>query len=131
GGTPGARSGAPAPLAAAAAARGCRLAGDLPRVLGGQARRARSAVVELMTTADQTGDTLVVRRVLAIARETVFAAWRDPASLAQWMRPGAVSHATVEVGPRVGGESRIVLHRGRSGGGDVEYSGASLAIEPP
>ncbi len=76
-----------------------------------------------MTTADQTGDTLVVRRVLAIAREKVFAAWLDPASLAQWMRPGAVSHATVEVDPRVGGKFRIVMHRGRSDGGDVEHWG--------
>ena len=84
-----------------------------------------------MTTADQTGDTLVVRRVLAIAREKVFAAWLDPASLAQWMRPGAVSHATVEVDPRVGGKFRIVMHRGRSDGGDVEHWGEYLAIEPP
>ena len=84
-----------------------------------------------MTTADQTGDTLVVRRVLAIAREKVFAAWLDPASLAQWMRPGAVSHATVEVDPRVGGKFRIVMHRSQGAGGDVEHWGEYLAIEPP
>ena len=84
-----------------------------------------------MTIPDQPGDALVVRRILPVSREQVFAAWLDPASLAQWMRPGAVSRATVEVDPRVGGKFRIVMHRERGAGGDVEHWGEYLAIEPP
>jgi len=84
-----------------------------------------------VTRADQTGAALVVKRVLPVPREKVFAAWLDPASLAQWMRPGTVSAATVEVDPRVGGKFRIVMHRERDAGGDVEHWGEYLAIEPP
>jgi uncharacterized protein YndB with AHSA1/START domain len=84
-----------------------------------------------MTTADRTGEALVVRRVLSAPRERVFAAWLDPASLAQWMRPGAVSRATVEVDPRVGGKFRIVMHREPGAGGDIEHWGEYLVIDPP
>jgi uncharacterized protein YndB with AHSA1/START domain len=71
---------------------------------------------------------LVVRRMLPVPRERVFAAWLDPASLTQWMRPGDVTRATVEVDPRVGGNFRIVMHHG---GGDEEHWGEYLIIEPP
>ena len=41
-----------------------------------------------MTGSDDAGEVLVVRRVLPVERERVFAAWLDPESLATWMRPG-------------------------------------------
>jgi uncharacterized protein YndB with AHSA1/START domain len=81
-----------------------------------------------MSASDDPGAALVVRRLLPVPRERVFAAWLDPASLAQWMRPGDVSSATVEVDPRVGGRFRIVMHQG---GADLEHRGEYLAIEPP
>ena len=84
-----------------------------------------------MTSPDQPGDALVVRRILPVAREQVFAAWLDPTSLAQWMRPEDVTHATVEVDARVGGKFRILMHRSPGAGGDVEHWGEYLAIEPP
>jgi uncharacterized protein YndB with AHSA1/START domain len=71
---------------------------------------------------------LVVRRLIEVPREKVFAAWLDPASLALWMRPGDVASATVKVDPRVGGKFRIAMHRDR---GSVEHWGEYLAIEPP
>jgi uncharacterized protein YndB with AHSA1/START domain len=71
---------------------------------------------------------LVVRRVVAVPREEVFAAWLDPASLREWMRPGDVDRATAEVDPRVGGKFRIVMHHG---GRDNAHWGEYLAIEPP
>src|SRR5215471_740500 len=71
---------------------------------------------------------VVVRRVMAIPREEVFAAWLDPASLRLWMRPGDVDRATVEVDPRVGGKFRIVMHHA---GRDDAHWGEYLAIEPP
>jgi uncharacterized protein YndB with AHSA1/START domain len=80
-----------------------------------------------MTAADDPAGTLVVRRLIRVPRELVFAAWLDPASLAQWMCPGSVTGATVEVDPRVGGAFRIVMHGHRDG----EHWGEYLIIEPP
>lgn len=71
---------------------------------------------------------LVVRRVMALPREEVFAAWLDPTSLQRWMRPGDVDRATVEIDPRVGGKFRIVMHHG--GRSDAHW-GEYLVIEPP
>ena len=80
-----------------------------------------------MTPADDPAGTLVVRRLIRVPRELVFAAWLDPASLAQWMCPGSVTGATVDVDPRVGGAFRIVMH----GHQDNEHWGEYLIIEPP
>jgi len=71
---------------------------------------------------------VVVRRLMAVPRDEVFAAWLDPASLQRWMRPGNVDHASVEVDPRVGGKFRIVMHHGSR---RDEHWGEYLAIEPP
>ena len=73
-------------------------------------------------------DELVVRRVLRVPRERVFAAWLDPALMARWMCPGDTHSATVELDPRVGGTFRIVTHHAR---GDEKHWGEYLAIEPP
>jgi uncharacterized protein YndB with AHSA1/START domain len=81
-----------------------------------------------MTDAADPAGPLVVRRLLPVPRERVFAAWLDPASLARWMCPGDVTGATVELDPRVGGTFRIVMHRGQTG---VEHRGEYLRIEPP
>jgi uncharacterized protein YndB with AHSA1/START domain len=83
-----------------------------------------------MTVTDEAAPVLVVRRQMAVPRERVFEAWLDSESLAQWMRPGNVTHATVTVDPRVGGGFRIVME-GRTDGGDYEHRGEYLAIEPP
>jgi uncharacterized protein YndB with AHSA1/START domain len=74
-------------------------------------------------------DVLVIRRLLPARREDVFAAWLDPVSLSQWMCPGEVERATVEVDPRVGGKFRIVMWRPRAEG--AEHWGEYLAIQPP
>jgi len=82
-----------------------------------------------MTLTDEAAPVLVVRRQMALPRERVFAAWLDAESLAHWMRPGNLTHATVTVDPRVGGGFRIVM--GGRPEGDVEHRGEYLAIEPP
>ena len=79
---------------------------------------------------EQSGEVLVVRRVLPVERERVFAAWLDPASLATWMRPGETTDAIVEVDPRVGGRFRILMEQPEGGCG-YEHRGEYLAIEPP
>jgi uncharacterized protein YndB with AHSA1/START domain len=38
-----------------------------------------------MTAGPEAAGDLVVRRVMPVAREHIFAAWLDPASLARWM----------------------------------------------
>jgi uncharacterized protein YndB with AHSA1/START domain len=78
--------------------------------------------------ADDPGDVVVVRRLLPVPRERVFAAWVDSASLAQWMRPGQTIDTIVATEPRVGGKFRIVMRRATE---DVEHWGEYLAIEPP
>jgi uncharacterized protein YndB with AHSA1/START domain len=81
-----------------------------------------------MTTSGSRGETLVVRRFIPVPRERVFAAWLDPASLAQWMRPRGMTDATVEADPRVGGKFRIVMIQGRE---EFEHTGEYLLIQPP
>jgi uncharacterized protein YndB with AHSA1/START domain len=81
-----------------------------------------------LSPADESVEALVVRRLLPAPREQVFAAWLDPESLAQWMCPGDVVSARVEIDPRVGGKLRIVMMRGETG---VEHWGEYLVIEPP
>ena len=82
-----------------------------------------------MSAEGDAGEVLVVRRVLPVERERVFAAWLDPASLATWMRPMETTDAIVEVDPRVGGRFRILMQQGQGGG--FEHQGEYLAIEPP
>jgi uncharacterized protein YndB with AHSA1/START domain len=76
---------------------------------------------------EDPGD-VVVRRLVPGPREEVFAAWLDPESLRQWMRPGDVDDATAEVDPRVGGKFRIMMHHGDR---DDAHWGEYLAIERP
>lgn len=81
-----------------------------------------------MTAAKRSGETLVVRRFIPAPRERVFAAWLNPASMAQWMRPMGMTDATVEADARVGGKFRIVMIRGRE---RFEHTGEYQVIEPP
>ena len=82
-----------------------------------------------MMAADETAPVLVVRRHIAVPRERVFDAWLSSESLAQWMRPGDFTHATVVVEPRVGGRFRIVMEGGTSV--CFDHVGEYLAIERP
>jgi uncharacterized protein YndB with AHSA1/START domain len=81
-----------------------------------------------MSAGRDSGETLVVRRFIPVPRQRVFAAWLDPASLAQWMRPGRTTNATAEVDARVGGRFRIVMVQGRE---KFEHTGEYLIIDPP
>ena len=76
----------------------------------------------------ESGETLVLRRIIPVPRERVFQAWLDPASLALWMRPGGATDATAEVDPKVGGRFRIVMIEGPK---RYEHTGEYLVIDPP
>jgi len=81
-----------------------------------------------MTVRGESGESLIVRRFIPVARERVFAAWLDPASLAQWIRPRGTTDATAEIEARVGGKFRIVMTQGAQ---KFEHTGEYLVIEPP
>lgn len=65
-------------------------------------------------TRDEADAVVIVRRTIPVARERVFDAWLDPASVASWMCPGPVTHASAEIDARVGGRFRIVMRHRRS-----------------
>ncbi len=58
-------------------------------------------------TAEKTDYQLEVRKTLSATPEEVFAAWTDPKSLEQWMRPGEGFSARAKLDPRVGGKYQI------------------------
>src|SRR5439155_2924934 len=126
------RARALAPSPARAAAGRDPLARALQGVLGRAARRAGGAAgwdprTSAMSSTRDSAEVLVIRRVLPVPRERVFAAWLDPVSLARWMTAGEGADITA-LDPRVGGKFRIVMrHRGSS----VEHWGEYLAIDRP
>ena len=70
----------------------------------------------------------VLARVLPATQEQVFECWSDPASMGEWMKPGAgIAGATVEMDFRVGGTYRIVMH----GEQDFVQHGEFLEIDEP
>lgn len=81
-----------------------------------------------MSADAHSDEPLVVRRFIPVARDRVFAAWLDPESLVQWMRPGRTTEATAEVDPRQAGKFRIVMMHGAE---RFEHTGEYLVIEPP
>ncbi len=80
-----------------------------------------------MSSTHDSAEVLVIRRVLPVPRERVFAAWLDPVSLARWMGTSEGADVTA-LDARVGGKFRIVM---RHGGGSVEHWGEYQAIDPP
>jgi len=81
-----------------------------------------------MTTGEEREDTLVVRRIIRASREEVFAAWIDPESMRDWMCPGDIVAAEVQLDPRVGGAFRIVM---KGPTYEVDHTGEYLVVEPP
>ncbi len=79
-------------------------------------------------TPDPSAAELVVRRIIPVPRERVFAAWLDAASIARWMCPGEVARTTARIDPRVGGCFVITMEHGRGG---AEHWGEYLVIDPP
>jgi uncharacterized protein YndB with AHSA1/START domain len=81
-----------------------------------------------MSRSRESGETLVLRRIIAAPRERVFQAWLDAKSLVQWMRPAGMTDAMAEVDARVGGTFRIVMIEGAK---RYVHTGEYLAIDPP
>lgn len=77
---------------------------------------------------EETDDKLVLRKLIPVSREEVFAAWSDPASIRHWMCPGDTQTTEAQIDFRVGGSFRIVMKGGKD---DTEHSGEYQVIEPP
>jgi uncharacterized protein YndB with AHSA1/START domain len=57
----------------------------------------------------QDQNKVVVRRRIAATREELFDAWIDPEGMREWMCPGDVISAEVQLEPRVGGRLFILM----------------------
>ncbi len=80
-------------------------------------------------SADRYVAALVVRRIIHATPEKLFAAWTEPAHLAQWWGPEGVSCPRAEIDLRVGGPYRIAnrFHDGTL----VWIVGVFEVLEPP
>jgi uncharacterized protein YndB with AHSA1/START domain len=67
-----------------------------------------------------------VTRILRAPAADIFAAWTDPAAMAQWMTPSGT--ATAEVDLRVGGRFRLVMADEHV---RIEHTGEYRVIQPP
>jgi len=77
---------------------------------------------------EETDDKLVLRKLIPVSREEVFAAWSDPAGMQHWMCPGDTKTAEAQIDFRVGGSFRILM---KGGIHDTEHTGEYQAIDPP
>ena len=72
--------------------------------------------------------TITIKRKIAAPAQQIFDAWLNPTSLAEWMRPGNATHATVTVDAREGGVFEIVMH---PESGPVRHTGIYQTIDAP
>ena len=79
-------------------------------------------------TPSARADKVVVRRRIPATREELFDAWTDPESMRQWMCPGDVVSADVQMDPRVGGSFLILM---RSPTQVHEHRGEFTVVERP
>ncbi|MEO8038741.1 MAG: SRPBCC domain-containing protein [Betaproteobacteria bacterium] len=81
-------------------------------------------------TAITSVPTVVVKRRIAAPAQTIFDAWLNPTSLAEWMRPcsSGTTRSTVKVDAREGGAFEIVMH---VPSGPVRHTGVYQTIDAP
>lgn len=67
-----------------------------------------------------------LKRILRAPAADIFAAWTDPAKMAQWMTPSGTVIAEVDL--RVGGRFRLVMADEHM---RIEHTGEYQSIQPP
>src|SRR5690242_9663001 len=77
---------------------------------------------------EETADKLVLRKLIPVSREEVFAAWSDPAGMRHWMCPGDTQTAEAQIDFRVGGSFHILMKGGKD---DTDHTGQYRVIDPP
>ena len=81
-----------------------------------------------MTNATDAGTTLRVSRTYPVARERVFAAWLDAATLRRFFCPRDVTIDAVTTDPRTGGAYSVVMNTAQ---GPWTVRGTYIEITPP
>ncbi len=76
----------------------------------------------------QREDTLVIRKILPVPRERVFAAWTDAKGMERWMCPGDITRSEVTLDVRVGGKFRILMKGPKQ---DYDHTGEFQVVDPP
>lgn len=79
-------------------------------------------------TAGGEGKKVVIRRRIGATREELFDAWTDPDGMRDWMCPGDVVSAEVQMEARVGGKLLIIM---RSPTESYEHRGEFKVVERP
>jgi|SRR5690242_2797711 uncharacterized protein YndB with AHSA1/START domain len=75
-----------------------------------------------------SGERVVIRRLIDAPRAEVFAAWTDAAGMRDWMCPGTVARAEAELDVRPGGRFRIVMVTPNE---RIEHTGVYRVVEAP
>ncbi len=78
--------------------------------------------------ADEAGEKLVIRRLIAASPHEVFAAWTDPEIFKEWMCVGEFLTTEAQLDVRVNGPYRFVM---RSEDRVFEAHGRYLLVDPP
>jgi len=74
------------------------------------------------------GGKVFIRRQIRATRQELFDAWTDPEGMREWMCPGNIVSADVQIDPRVGGHL-IIIMRGPT---DVfEHRGEFTVVDRP
>jgi uncharacterized protein YndB with AHSA1/START domain len=74
------------------------------------------------------GGKVVIRRQIRATRQELFDAWTDPEGMREWMCPGNIVSADVQIDPRVGGHLIIIMR----GPPDVfEHRGEFTVVDRP
>jgi uncharacterized protein YndB with AHSA1/START domain len=79
-----------------------------------------------MSTMPTSPPRAYVKRIVHAPAADVFAAWTDPAAMAQWMTPSGTASAEVDL--RVGGRFRLVMADEHL---RIEHTGEYQVIQPP
>ena len=80
-----------------------------------------------MTPAKRGGE-IVIRRQIQATRQELFDAWTDPEGMREWMCPGNIASAEVQMDLRVGGQLVIVM---RGPTESFEHRGEFTIIDRP
>jgi uncharacterized protein YndB with AHSA1/START domain len=73
--------------------------------------------------------TVTLTRIYDASRELVWRAWTEPAHMAQWFGPRGFTSSVPELGARIGGNLRIVMHG--PDGNDYPMKGVFREVVPP
>jgi uncharacterized protein YndB with AHSA1/START domain len=79
-------------------------------------------------TPDKRGGEVVIRRQIQATRQELFDAWTDPEGMREWMCPGDIASAEVQMDLRVGGQLVIVM---RGPTESFEHRGEFTVIDRP